>query len=62
MHPPYDRSPLCGAVFLLVCCLRPCMLAGWCICDIVDIAVGRFGCLCVFGTQGVSVMPLIWLL
>jgi hypothetical protein len=26
MHPQYDRSSLCCAVFLLVCCLHACML------------------------------------
>jgi hypothetical protein len=33
MHPQYDRSSLCCAVILLVCCLLVCMLACWCICD-----------------------------
>jgi hypothetical protein len=35
MHPQYDRSSLCCALILLVCCLHVCMLlvGGWCICD-----------------------------
>jgi hypothetical protein len=52
----------CAVLYSCLCvvCVLACLLVG--VFAIVDIAVGRFGCLCVFGTQGVSVMPPIWLL
>jgi hypothetical protein len=61
IHPQYDCSPMCCAVFLLVCLLAW-MLVCWCICDCLHRCWTVWitpWCLCVFGKQQVSTMPSI---